>query len=398
MSRRLRITEEFARKAAFVSGTKTYSDATLPGFYLRVNGRSKSWIAQRRVGGRPKRVLLGHYPAMSAADAREEAMAALVALGQGRDLAEERRRAVARGMTFVEALDLHLGTGRLAERTTEHYRWASAEYLRDWLNRPLRDIGADRRGVRERHGRLTRNHGARTADLALAILRAVYNRALREQPDLPPNPTINVDWHGIRQRKVDLDEKKLLAWGSAVVVIQNPVLRDINLFMALTGMRTGAASTVMVEHVNLARGVIHVPKPKGGEKRAFDLPLSRPLADLVQLRLRENEVLVRGTPWLFPSATSKSGRVVEMRHDSLGDLCGHALRHLYRSLANEAGVPYAETKLLMNQQLPRDATWIYLHGTLDHLRGWQERASARILERLGLVWVSGEWPPRPIER
>jgi len=141
----------------------------------------------------------------------------------------------------------------------------------------------------------------------LAIVRAVYNRALREQPDLPPNPTINVDWHGIRQRKVDLDEKKLLAWGRAAVAIQNPVVRDVNLFMALTGMRTGAASEVRAEHVNIARGLIRVVKPKGGEKRAFDLPLSRALADMVQHRLRENEVLQRGTPWLFPSGTSESG-------------------------------------------------------------------------------------------
>jgi hypothetical protein len=53
--------------------------------------------------------------------------------------------------------------------------------------------------------------------------------------------------------------------------------------------------------------------------------------------------------------------------------------------------------MLMGHKLPADATWTYLHGTLDHLRGWQERASARILERLGLAWASGEWPPRSVE-
>jgi integrase len=397
MSKRLRLTEEFARKAPFVPTTKTFSDPTLPGFYLRVNGRSKSWIVQRRVAGRPKRVLLGHWPEMSADKAREEALKNLFELGQGRDPAEERRRALAQGMTLQDALDLHLASGRLAERTTETYRKMAENHLGDWLRRPLREIGGDRRAVRERHLRLTRKHGLRTADLTLAVLRAVYNRAMREQPDLPSNPTINVDWHGLRQRKIDLDEKKLKAWGEAVVAIPNPVLRDVNLFMALTGMRSGATKVVRAEHVDLKRGAIHVPKPKGGEKRAFDLPLSRPLVDLVQLRLRQNEALRKGTPWLFPSPTSKSGHMSELRHETLSGLHGHALRHLYRSLANEAGVPYAETKMLMGHKLPADATWIYLHAALDHLRGWQERASARILERLGLAWESGEWPPRSTE-
>lgn len=39
----------------------------------------------------------------------------------------------------------------------------------------------------------------------------------------------------------------------------------------------------------------------------------------------------------------------------------------------------------------------YLNPTLDHLRGYQEKASAYVLEALGLDWAQGQWPPLPKE-
>lgn len=36
----------------------------------------------------------------------------------------------------------------------------------------------------------------------------------------------------------------------------------------------------------------------------------------------------------------------------------------------------------------------YLNPSLDHLRGYQELASAYVLDALGLQWTEGEWPPR----
>jgi hypothetical protein len=104
---------------------------------------------------------------------------------------------------------------------------------RQWLDKPLAEIGADRAAVRERHVRITEKHGAPSADNVFRILRAVYNRGLREHPDLPANPTANVDYHGLRRRKVDANAEKLKAWGRAVVALGSPVRRDLHLFMIL---------------------------------------------------------------------------------------------------------------------------------------------------------------------
>ena len=130
-----------------------------------------------------------------------------------------------------------------------------------------------------------------------------------------------------------------------------------------------------------------MPSPKGGGERAFDLPLSAPLLDLLRARAAD------GGPWLFPAA-SASGHVEEVREDALGPLVGHALRHAYASLALEAGVPLLETKVLLNHSVAGlGVTGTYVHLGADHLREAQERASAGILAAVGLAHEPGVWPP-----
>ena len=77
---------------------------------------------------------------------------------------EERRKAKARGITLRDALDLHLAAKPLSPRTKEDYRYCCDQYLPDWLDKALAELGTDRAGVRERHRRITEKHGASTAD------------------------------------------------------------------------------------------------------------------------------------------------------------------------------------------------------------------------------------------
>ena len=190
---------------------------------------------------------------------------------------------------------------------------------------------------------------------------------------------------------MDVEAERLRAWGKAVLSL-HPVRRDLHLFMILTGMRRTSACEARASELDLGARRLHVPKPKGGAARAFDLPLSGPLADLLGHRLAENPKLHRKSPWLFP-ADSKSGHVAEVAQHELDGLTGHALRHTYATLALQAGVPIAELKFLLNHAAG-NVTMGYLNPTLDHLRGYQEKASAYVLEALGLEWTEGQWPPR----
>lgn len=368
-----------------------YADTEMRGFYLIVTPTKRSFYVQSLVNGRQVRTKLGDHPAMDAKQARDAARQTLVGMRGGVNPNEERRRARARGITLREALGLHLAAKPLSPRTKDDYRYNCEQYLSDWLDRPLAELGADRSGVRDRHRRITERHGAPSADNAFRIFRAVYNRGLREHPDLPPNPCGNVDYHGLRRRKVDAPTDRLKAWGKAVLGL-HPVRRDLHLFMVLTGMRRTSACEARVSDLDLASGRLHVPKPKGGSTRAFNLPLSGPLADLLGHRVEENPRLHRKTPWLFP-AESKSGHVAEVAQHELDGLTGHALRHTFATLAVQAGVPLLELKYLLNHAAS-NVTMGYIHVGPEHLRKHQETASRYILEQLGLEWTKGEWPPR----
>lgn len=372
-----------------------YADPELRGFYLIVTPSKRSFYVQSLVNGKQVRVKLGDHPAMDAKKARDVARQTLVGMRSGTNPNEEKRKARARGITLREALNLHLSAKTLSVRTQDGYRYNCEEYLSDWLDRPLAEIGTNRSAVRERHASMTSKHGQASADSVMRVLRAVYNRGLREHPELPPNPTANVDFHGVRRRKVDAGADKLKAWGRAVVELGSPVRRDLHLFMILTGMRRTASCESRLEHVSAAGDALHVPKPKGGAARAFDLPLSGPLQDLVAHRAAANKIAFRRSPWLFP-AESRSGHVSEVHQCELGDLTGHALRHTYATLALEAGVPIAELKFLLNHAIG-NVTMGYLNPSLNHLRTLQEKASTKILDALGLTWTPGEWPPKPKE-
>lgn len=382
MGRARRLTTEAVRKLQAAGKTKTYTDPALPGLYLRVNRKSKTWICQRTTNGRQERRTLGRFPELTAEAAREKAL---------RTLAEMGSRGAPSRVTLREAIERHLKAKALAPRTREDYERLMKSHLAGLLDRPLRELGEDRSAVRALHEKLARDVGRRRADYAMQLLRAAYRRARREHPDLPAPPTEVVEFKGYVPRKIETSGEKLRAWGAAVVTL-SPVRRDLHLFMFLTGMRRTAACTARAEHFDEEGGKLRVPNPKGGAARAFDLPLSEPLLDLIRHRIAENEKLKRGTPWLFPSLTSETGHATETKEAALGGLSGHALRHAYTSQALEAGVPFAELKLLLNHKF-RDVTFGYAHLGLAHLRKCQGVASAAILAAVGLRWTAGSWPP-----
>lgn len=387
---KIKITQALAEHAPRpLSGPPSlYADPELRGFYLIVTPTKRGYYVQSLVHGKQVRTKIGDHPAITAKDARALAAKTLVSMKAGVNPSEERRKARAKGITLRQALELHLASKPLSAKTVEGYRYVVETYLSDWLDKTLAEIGADRVGVRERHQRITKKNGKATADATFRTFRAVYGRGLREHPDLPSNPTANVDFHGVKKRKVDADADKLKAWGKAVLDL-SPVRRDLHLFMLLTGMRRTASCEAKRD--DRQGDVLHVPKPKGGAARAFDLPLSKALQDLLDHREQEADAIKRKTPWLFPS-DSKTGHVQEVQQEELNGLTGHALRHCYGTLAVQAGVPLLELKYLLNHA-SGDVTMGYLNPSADHLREYQEKATAYVLEQIGLTHEPGTWPP-----
>jgi integrase len=107
-------------------------------------------------------------------------------------------------------------------------------------------------------------------------LRAIYNHARKIAHTLPAeNPVTAVDWNHEKRRDTALGLSELSCWIKDLSALNNPVRREFHLCLLLSGSRPDALKRAKVEHVDFRNRILHVPKPKGGEVKAFDIPLSR---------------------------------------------------------------------------------------------------------------------------
>jgi hypothetical protein len=132
--------------------------------------------------------------------------------------------------------------------------------------------------------------------------------------------------------------------------------------------------------------LIHIPTPKGGEEKAFDIPLSRPMIRCIIRAIRWGRIVYpeQGNSWLFP-ADSEPGHLVEHKEDrDVLSKWGNDLRQSYRTLAKAAGVSELDVHLLMNHSLPGVNAGYITRDRLrrDHLRQQQQRISDLVFHSL----------------
>ena len=141
--------------------------------------------------------------------------------------------------------------------------------------------------------------------------------------------------------------------------------RDWIWFVLSTGMRKTAASNVEWEH--LEGDILLCPNPKGGETRAFRLPLSEQQVALLNERPRVGR-------WVFPNVHN-SGPIKEPIPRDLPQ--PHHLRAEYIALCTDLGVPTYQKKLLVNHSVPRiDVSEGYVaHPNVEMCRPYQQKIS-----------------------
>jgi integrase len=85
------------------------------------------------------------------------------------------------------------------------------------------------------------------------------------------------------------------------------------------------------------------------------------------------------SPFVFPSLTSESGHIEEMRRTADFPYAPHQMRHTYRTWALEAGVDMQTVTLLMNHR-PAGVTWGYV--TRAHLLGHMREAQEKVCQAM----------------
>src|SRR5260370_27514499 len=100
-----------------------------------------------------------------------------------------------------------------------------------------------------------------------------------EVPELSPlTPCRSYDLHNPEApRQTGMSERELPKWFAQALALDNPVMRELWVMAALTGLRRRDACTMRWQHVNLKEAYVQIPTPKGGAASTFPCPLTPPL-------------------------------------------------------------------------------------------------------------------------
>jgi len=288
-----------------------------------------------------------------------------------------------------------VAAGRRSAATVRGYDYCY-RLLSDWEKTPLAKLSDNATEVRKRHRELTAQSGPSSANGAMVFLRRVYNyaRKRRLDPKLPHfNPVDSIDFNPQRRRDTAMSASELAGWYKRLLALPNPVRREFHLFCLLSGSRPGALTVARWEHLDMRRRVLHVPLPKGGERRAFDMPLSRPMLACLARARRAGRMVnsVNAAEWIFPGEGARShradfaGHIVAYQEDREAlPKYGGDLRQTYKTLSPEAGLSKTDVMILMNHA-DGDVSDGYMTRSKvaeDYLRGQQEAMSRYIMAAL----------------
>ncbi|MCL5745606.1 MAG: integrase arm-type DNA-binding domain-containing protein [Acidobacteria bacterium] len=381
-----RLTQEIAERA---KPGELLCDTKVTGLMLISRARMKTWVAQREVKDaetgirKTARVTLGHFPEMSLDDARLAAMEELQKMLKGQNPHEARNVKLTVAAAFEEYMT---GAVDLQPKTKHDYRYIMEHYLKTVKDVPISDLGEKPQRVRQLFLNLTNTAGKATANGTLRVLRAVYNGSRELHSTLPPNPVRKgvIRWHKIQKRKTRIQEEQFTTWASALKTIQNPIRRGLRLFLLLSGQRDRATREMRWEHVNLDKETVFFPRPKGGELRAFTLPLSPQLVSVLRyLRtFSKEEWAFPGSEWVFP-AHSESGHVMESKEQRKSKvlLNPHSLRRTFISCGYEV-VPNKYVSYIANHACKDTITDEYFEPTLESLKKHLTTIGDHIVDKL----------------
>jgi hypothetical protein len=123
-------------------GYTLHWDGQLKGFGIRVTARGvKTFVLQRRVNGKERRITIGRLGPLTTEQARREATKLLGAIATGRDPVAERKQAMVGAVTLGEAFAEYLSArGDLRPKTVKDYNRIMGISFGDWRKRPLLGI------------------------------------------------------------------------------------------------------------------------------------------------------------------------------------------------------------------------------------------------------------------
>ena len=259
------------------------------GFRIRASG-NRTWVFQYKINGNTKRLTLGDYPAVPAAEARQSAAQLKSRVRDGRDpqLEKQQRLALA-AETFAASIEPYLAHKQPAMRRTSHDRLRHDLALAKSLH-PRSLVSIDRRAVATLIEQIAAKNGPVAAGSVWNTLSNFFSWAIAKgmldtnpvagTPKPPPRPP--------RDRVLRDDEIKAV-WTHLGSSEHDDVVR----LLLLTGQRRSEIGGLCWSELNLDRAVLTLQGSRVKNWREHHVPLSEPVLDI--LKRQQHRVKRDGT-------------------------------------------------------------------------------------------------------
>lgn len=371
-----------------------YRDEQLKGFALRITANGvKSFVIEKLVNHKVKRITLGRYGEITVEQARKEAQRLLGKIAMGVDPVLEKREAKVRTITLLQVFEDYL-KARKSLKPTTLYNYHSMIKLafKDWTNKPLLAITKDK--VMKLHTQLGENSGEAYANLAMRILRALFNFAAGQyenaqgQPIIQENPVKRLSqtraWYRLKRRQNVIKPHELAAWYKAVNNLTNETLRDYLLLLLFTGLRRQEAAKLKWSEVDLKAKTLVIGDTKNHDPHT--LPLSNYLDELLTRRQQQTS-----SDYVF-AGTGAGGYIVEPRkqmvrvtQESGVAFTIHDLRRTFITVAESLDISSYAVKRLVKHKMNNDVTAGYIINDVERLRKPMQAITDYLLKQATLM-------------
>ncbi|MBF0310171.1 MAG: integrase family protein [Magnetococcales bacterium] len=377
------------------TGQVIYRDDELKGFGLRCTPGSKTFIVEKRVSGKVKRITLGRYGELTAEQARKEAQRLLGEIAQGHDPIGEEREATLKAKTLGAVFEDYLAARKdLKPKTLIDYRRVLRLHFSDWMEKPF--VGISKDMVEKRHAKIGTGHGQAYANLGMRLLRALFNFAAGKYEDeqgrslLPENPVKRLSqtraWYRVERRQTIIKPHELKTWYQGVMTLENATMRDYLLTVILTGLRREEAARLRWENVDLAGRSLTIPDTKNHD------PLHLPLGDYLMALLTRRKSETGESPFVFPGG-GVGGHLVEPRAQmaKVTEQTGvsfsvHDMRRTFITMAESLDISSYAIKGLVNHRIKNaDVTGGYIVFDVERLREPMTKIETAFLRWMGAI-------------
>ena len=400
----MKITKSFVDKATAPANKDQifYRDEELKGFALRITSSgTKSFVVEKLIGNKVKRITLGKYGALSVEQARKEAQKLIGQIVTGKDPVAEKQAARVKGVTLKEVFEAYLAARKsLKSSTIKGYKNVYDLALSKWHSKPIVEISKDM--IAAHHKSLGENHGEAYANLTMRFLRALFNFAAAKYEDtqgkslILENPTKRLSqtraWYRVERRKTMIKSHELAVWYQGVQQLltvrslDNAMMwQDYFLLVLFTGLRRTEAASIRASRVDLKSKTFTVYDTKNHEDHT--LPMSDFLFDLFERRIKANP----GSEFIFPS-NSASGHITDPKKavarivETSGiTFTTHDLRRTFITLAESLDIAAYTLKRLLNHKMRNDVTAGYIVADVERLRKPMQLITDNLLKAIEIA-------------